>query len=133
MSVVDLNIVTTPSASPYADQFVVELTFNHDDDSITAEETVVFPAGTDKADVVEFINVLNVADDYIRDHCQEPSDDESEEEVVKGYDKWCNWGEPGLQSWPSDSNGNYFAELESIVVAYYDANGNRFEVEQVEE
>lgn len=126
MPVVDFNIVTTPTASKYRDQFVIELEFAHDDGEITENETVVFPAAQ-KADAIEFINTLNEADDYIRAHCSEPEDGE-----VENYDKWCNYGNPGISSWPSDSNGNYFAELLDISIAYYDANGTRFEVTEVE-
>lgn len=127
MPVVDLQIVQTPSVSGYSDQYVVELTFEHDDDSITETETVAFPADEIPGVVIEFINVLRKADDYISEHCSEPEDDE-----VEGYEKWCNYSDPGLHSWPSDSNGNYFARLERIAVAYYDRSGTRFEVKLVE-
>ena len=127
MPVVDLQIVTTPSVSGFSDQYVVELTFEHDDDSITENETVAFPADVIPGVVIEFINVLREADDYIAEHCGEPEDDE-----VEGYEIWCNYSNPGLHSWPSDSNGNYFARLERIAVAYYDRSGTRFEVKLVE-
>lgn len=127
MPVTDLEIVKTPSVSGYSDQYVVELTFEHDDDSITETETVAFPVGGGAGDVIEFINVLRKADDYITEHCGEPEDDE-----VEGYEKWCEYSNPGLHSWPSDSNGNYFARLERITVAHYDVSGTCFEVRLVE-
>ncbi|MNC30614.1 hypothetical protein D3C75_789030 [compost metagenome] len=126
MPIVDFAVVTTPSASKYRDQFVIDMTFEHDDGDITETETAVFPAAQ-KADAIEFVNVLWNANDYITEHCSEPEDDE-----VEGYEKWCNYSNPGIQTWPSDSNGNYFAELTHVTVAYYDANGTRFDVTQVE-
>lgn len=128
MPVTDLQIVKTPSTSGYSNQYVVELTFEHDDDSITETETVAFPVGGGAGDVIEFINVLRKADDFITEHCSEPEDGE-----VENYQKWCEYSNPGLSSWPSDSNGNYFAELSNVTVAYYDANGTRFEVTQVKD
>lgn len=127
MPVVDLQIVKTPSASGFADQFEVKMTFEHDDDSITETETAVFGGGQ-KADVIEFVNTLLAANEYISEHCSEPEDDE-----VENYQKWCDYSNPGLNGWPSDSNGNYFAELSNVTVAYYDANGTRFEVTQVKD
>lgn len=128
MPVVDLQIVKTPSVSSFSDQFTVEMVFEHDDDSITENETAVFERGGQKADVIEFVNVLRNADDYIADNCSEPEDDE-----VEGYQKWCSYSKPGISSWPSDSNGNYFARLSAVTVAYYDHSGTRFEVNLVEE
>lgn len=127
MPVTDLQIVQTPSASGFANQFEVKMTFDHDDDSITEVETAVFGGGQ-KADVIEFVNTLLAANEYISGHCSEPEDDE-----VENYQKWCEYSNPGLSSWPSDSNGNYFAELSNVTVAYYDANGTRFEVTQVKD
>lgn len=126
MSVIDLQIVQTPSVNGFSDQFVVEMSFEHDDDSITEQATAVFGGGQ-KADVIEFVNVLHKADEYIAEHCGEPEGDEE----VEGYEKWCSYSTPGISSWPSDSNGNYFASLDRVVVAYYDTNGTRFEVNQV--
>lgn len=126
MPVVDLQIVQTPSTSGFSDQFEVTMTFEHDDDSITETETAVFGSGQ-QADIIEFVNTLRAADDYIAEHCGEPEDDE-----VENYEKWCSYSNPGLHSWPSDSNGNYFARLERIAVAYYDRSGTRFEVKLVE-
>ncbi|MNL11077.1 hypothetical protein D3C87_1318980 [compost metagenome] len=126
MSVVDLVVVSSPSASAHRDQFVVKMSFEHDDDAITEEKTAVFPAAQ-KADIIEFVNVLWAANDYVMEHAGVPEDDE-----VEGYDKWCEvYNQPGLDGWPSDSNGNYFAELSNVTVVYYDANGTRFDVTQV--
>lgn len=126
MPVTDLVVVSTPSTSAYRDQFVVEMTFVHDDDAISEVKTTAFPAAQ-KADVIEFVNVLDAANDYVAEHCGVPEDDE-----VANYDKWCdNYNTPGLDGWPSDSNGNYFAELSNVTVVYYDANGTRFDVTQV--
>jgi hypothetical protein len=128
MPVVDLAVVTTPSAALYRDQFVITMAFEHDDESITEEKTTAFPAAQ-KADVIEFVNVLWAANDYISSNCCAPDDDE-----VEGYNKWCdNYNQPGIDGWPTDSNGNYFAELNDVTVAYYDANGTRFDVTQKEE
>lgn len=128
MSVVDLVVVSSPSASIYRDQFVVEMSFEHDDDAITEEKTAVFPAAQ-KADVIEFVNVLWAANDYVMEHASVPEDDE-----IANYDKWCDvYNQPGIDGWPSDSNGNYFAELSNVTVAYYDANGTRFDVTQVKD
>lgn len=126
MPVVDF-IVTAPTAPLYRDQFVIEMEFAHDDGEITETETVAFPAAQ-KADAIEFINTLKEADDYVREHCGEPEDDE-----VENYEKWFNtYSGPGLSAWPSDSNGNYFAELEGIKISFYDANGIRHQVTEVE-
>ncbi|MNE76828.1 hypothetical protein D3C80_1730890 [compost metagenome] len=48
------------------------------------------------------------------------------------FENWFNYSKPGLQSWPTDSNGNYYGQLDHVAVAYYDSNGTRFEVDQVE-
>lgn len=123
MPVVDLNVLES-SPSLYANQFVVEITFLHPYDEITATETVVFSVGQ-KSDVIEFVNFLNEAGDYVRKNGLDPDE-------VAGYDKWCEYSEPGLQVWPSDANGNYFANLESVDVSYFDVFGIRFDVELVE-
>ena len=131
MPVIDLEIVRSPSTSKYKDQFVVELQFMHDDDSITENEEVAFDA-SQKDVVVEFINAMNAADEFVAENCREPEEGEDDEEIVAIFDKWLNYSNPGLSSWPTDSNGNYYASLTDVTVAYYDANGIRFEVEQVE-
>jgi hypothetical protein len=123
MPIVDLKVLEV-SPSPYANQYVVEITFLHPYDEITATETAVFSVGQ-KADVIEFVNFLNEAGDYVREHGLEPDE-------VKGYEKWCEYSEPGLQVWPSDANGNYFANLEDVDVSYFDVFGNCFDVELVE-
>lgn len=133
MSVIDLEIVRSPSTSKYKDQFVVELRFMHDDDSITENDEVVF-AASQKADVIEFINALYTADEFVAENCREPEEGEDDEEFVAIFDKWFSvFSGPGLTGWPTDSNGNYYANLDDVTVAYYDASGIRFEVEQVEE
>lgn len=131
MPVIDLEIVRSPSTSKYKDQFVVELQFMHDDDSITENEEVVFEV-SQKTDVIEFINAMDAADEFLAENCREPEEGEDDEEIVAIFDKWLNYSKPGLSSWPTDSNGNYYANLDDVTVVYYDAAGIRFEVEQVE-
>lgn len=130
MPVVDLQVVQTPSSTGYSDQFTVELTFEHENDDITENGLVEFPAGTDKAQIIELINTLWAANDHIVDSGREPEDDE-----VENYEKWCSreYGKPGIDCWPSDHNGNYFAVLQFVAVAYYGADGTRYEVNLVEE
>lgn len=129
MPVVDLQIAEKPSVSGYSNQFVVGLAFEHENDDITEVETVVFPSETEKADIVEMINTLWAADEHFGGFGRTPTDNE-----VKNYEKWCScYGGPGLQAWPSDHNGVYFAALRSVVVEYCDEHGTRFEVSLVEE
>lgn len=132
MPVVDLNIIRTPSAARYANAFVVEMTFSHDDGAITEETEAVFPLEL-RADVIEFINAMYAVNQFIEANGREPDEDEEDEDdIVEAYNKWCNYSTPGIDSWPTDSNGNYYGELDQITVAYYDDTGTRFEVDQVE-
>ena len=128
MPVVNLEIAAIASTSTFREHFVVEMTFTHDDAAISEAKATAFPVAQ-TAEVVEFINVMWDANDYIETNCSEPEDDE-----VEGYDKWCNnYNKPGLDGWPTDSNGNYFAALSDVTVVYYDANGTRFNVTQVKD
>lgn len=117
MSVVDLIICTTGVTSPYRDQFVLDVQFEHENDDITERVDVVF-SGDQKAEVIEFINFLREAGPIVEDTASEPED-------VPGYEKFCNFSNPaGLNSWPSDHNGNYFATFMGVDVVYYDKDGN---------
>lgn len=131
MPVVDLIIATAPTASQYKDQFVVELQFSHDDDSLTTDEEIVF-AGNQKAEVIDFVNAARAIGDFTEQFCREPEEGEDEEEIVAMYEKWFNYSKPGMSSWPTDSNGDYYGRLDYLGVVYYDANGVRFAVEEVQ-
>lgn len=124
MPAIDLNIHNKPSSSKYFNQFVLELTFDHDDGEVHDTEWVVFPADAQKSAIIEFINFLYAANQHVMQYSTHPKE-------VEGYDKWCYYSNPGLQGWPTDSNGNYFADLSYITVYFYNEQGVHFDVDIV--
>lgn len=124
--VVDLITQTSSEVSVHRDVYVVEMAFEHENDEITENLEAVFPA-SQKADVIKFINFLWESNPEVQDTQAEP-------EEVEGYEKFCNYSAPeGLHGWPSDHNGNTYANLTDVYVAYYDSNGIRYGVYQKKE
>jgi len=124
MPVIDLIVQSEKSKSEYFDQFVIELTFAHDDGDLHETEWVVFPQAAEKAEIIEFLNFLYAANQHVMKYCTHPKQ-------VVGFDKWCYYSNPGLSGWPTDTNGNYFGDLTYITVHFYDKQGVHFDVDIV--
>lgn len=98
--------------------FIVHLPFANAKDQIVENKRIVF-ASLDKAGVIEFINFLLKANAYVKKNSCEP-------EEVKGYEKWCDYSNPGLDGWPYDKE---FLKLTDIVVKYHDYLDNSYDVD----
>lgn len=125
--IVDLIIGGNKASPDLVNVFVVDMTFNHDNDDIIERMDTKFTAALE---VIEFVNFLHDADQYLQENGSEPEDeDDSSYEM---FQKWCDHSSPGLSTWPSDHNGNYFAELQDVTVTYYDHLGAPFHVSLIE-
>lgn len=123
MPVTRLIIETNAAASKYKNAFVVESEFMHQR-GLVANRTTVFSANEQEL-VIEFLNFLKSTQTAL-----------DEDEYQDSVDGWEKFGDDcadtyvnGLDGgWPINSDNSIEASYRGSTVAFYDANGTRFEV-----